>query len=179
MSIQAVQGVEDILPVYRGTAVETFLRAHNLDQPYPQPAAPELILATCIDPRIVLHLPRGAAFITRSGGVRLDGEAMFKFTFLSMMLDIRAVIFMAHDDCAMEQIRGRREDFVARWQQRSKASEAEAEAFFDEHIDYWEALDVHHVVKQDAVRIRELCPDVVVAPLFYHVDTGKVSQLLD
>lgn len=176
--LQPVDAPEDVLEPYRGTPIEKLLRAQNLGEPYARPARPELVVATCVDPRIDLKLPASSAFVSRSAGVNLKGEKLFQLAFATAVPDIRHVALIAHTDCAMRGLAAKREAFADGLVAHGAGDRAAAGSLFDRYVDHWSVRDEVEVVRAHAREVRERCGDVVVAPLLYDVETGRLAQVL-
>ena len=173
-----VDSPADVLEAYRGTPIEKLLLAQNLGEPYARPERPELVVATCVDPRIVLPLPEGSAFISRSAGVNLKGEKLFQIAFATAVPDIRHVAVIAHTDCAMRGLADKRRAFLDGLAAHGADDRAAAESFFDRYVEHWTVGDELEVVRADALAVRERCGDVLVAPLLYDSATRRIAQVL-
>ena len=166
-----------VLPEYRGTPIESLLLAQNLGQPFETPEQPCLVVATCIDPRINLQMPPGTAFVIRTAGVNLKGEGLFQLPFLTSVMGISHVALIAHDDCATVVLRSKRQAFVDGQTANTGSEAGVAEALFDQHADFWHVPDEVAVLKTHAQEARDLCGDVVVAPLYYRVKDHRLLQV--
>jgi len=167
----SVFGPDDVLAEYRGTPVESLILAQNVGQLYEAPAETDFVVATCIDPRVRLALPEGAAFLVRSAGVNVKNEGDFLFGYMTSMMGIRTIALIAHEDCAMTRILDDRQAFVERLSERSGADPESIGAYFDRHAEFWHVPDEIDVVRAYAQKIQaNVGPEVVVAPLFYSLD---------
>ena len=174
-TLRPVTSPEDVCEQYRGTPIEALLLAQNLGQDLECPRAPDLIIATCIDPRIDLRVPIGRAYVIRTAGVNLKNHAVFPFAYLTAVLGIRHVALIAHDDCAMVGLCARRQEFIERLAERPGCHGPSAGMFFDRYADFWNVPDAIAVVRNHAPDIVHRCGGaVVVAPLLYTVCDGRL-----
>lgn len=175
-TLHPVTTPDDVLGPYRGTPIESLLLAQNLGVEFEFSGEPQLVVATCIDPRIDLRLPPGSAFIIRTAGVNLKDEALFQFGFLTSVMGLRHVALIAHEDCAMTRLHDKRQTFVDRLVERTGCDARSAELYFDDHVDFWNVPDAITVVRDHAENIRR-GGGVVVAPLFYSLREGRLLQI--
>ena len=70
----------DILQVYRDTPIGDLLAYHNLGATSRDYANPEMLIATCMDCRLGLRIPRYFAFVVRCAGGNL-GRLAFETSF--------------------------------------------------------------------------------------------------
>jgi carbonic anhydrase len=174
--VAEVYAAGDILPQYKGGPIERLLRVQNLGQnPGVMASHPELFICTCIDRRINLTLPAGAAYVLRTAGARLDGNE-FELLFVLAIGGVSAVALIAHTDCGMGDVLERRDDFIAGLGRCGLAPD-DAAARYDADAPRCAIGDpVDHILEQ-ARRVRELVPGVLVAPLLYRVENGRLAQI--
>ncbi len=169
----------DVVDEHRGTPVEDLLLAQNLGRPFPVGPAPTLFIATCIDSRIRLSLPPGAAFELRSAGVNLGRPALFQVAFAVSVARLRHVALVSHDDCAMKRLPHVRRAFVEGLVENTDWDEASAEAFFNENAARWHRIDPIGAVVLHAHELRGRFPSVSFATLHYTVGDGQLAQIVE
>ena len=169
---------DDILPAYRGTPIERLLRAHNLGEPGPAASRPELFIATCIDNRETLAFPPGFAFVLRTAGVRLHGNE-FELAYAVAVGGVSAVALIAHTDCGMAHVRDRRDEFVRGLVARGGVGADEAGAHFDAHLAAYALGDPVATVVEEAEEVRAWLPRLLVAPLLYRIEDGRLAQVAE
>jgi len=174
-----VRRPDDVLAAYRDTPIGHLLLAQNLERPFPDVREPVLLVATCIDPRVRLRLPRGAAFEMRSAGVNLEGGAAFQIDFVLSVVRVGHVALISHDDCAMTRLASQREAFVEGMAARSDQGESDAAALFDEHVRTWHREDAIGAVVEHARALRRRFPGATIAPLHCTVGDGRLHQVVD
>jgi len=176
--LRPVFTADDVLEPYRGTPVEALILAQNLGQHFEAPGTIDFAVATCIDPRVRLALPEGCAYLVRSAGVNVKNEGSFLFGYMSLMMGIRHIALIAHEDCAMTRLKGTRSEFVTRLAEKSGADADSVGSFFDSHSEYWHVDDEIETVRRHAAEIQARVGDeVVVAPLYYSLD-NRLAQVI-
>lgn len=174
--LQPVARPEDVLPAWRGTPVEELLRCHDLGEPLRVHARPQLTVVTCVDHRIQLLMPEGFAYVLRAPGAR-SAAVSFGLAFTVGVGGVRAVAVVAHDDCLMVGLAGRRQAFVNGIAELAGWRRHEAEHFFDQHAPAWELDDAAAFAAAEAARLRAMFPRVLVAPLLYRHGDGMLVQV--
>jgi len=172
-----VDGVEAILPAYRGTPIERLLRHHNLGQEQPRTdRRAELLISMCMDHRKYLMLPTEFAFVLRSAGGNLQGRE-FELSFAIAVGGVRTIALLAHTDCRMTRVTGMRDAFVSGLVERGGWAADDAAAQFDRHAERYEIGDAVEFVCSEVDRLRRLYPGVQVAPLLYRVEDDRLVQI--
>ena len=90
---------------------------------------------------------------------------------------VRALALIGHDQCGMVELTQRREAFIRGLVANAGWMAQEAGEHFDEHARDFEINDAADFVRAEAARLRRRYPTVLVAPLFYLVDEGKLWQI--
>lgn len=171
-----VRSAAEIFPEYRGTPVERLLAYHNLKQPAPPYDRAEMLISMCMDSRKRLEIPDNFAFVIRTAAGNLrDNE--FRTAFAIGVGGVRAIAIIAHTDCGMVRLSRRRQQFIDGMVRNAGWSADDAAQYFDERAPRFEIADECEFVVQEAKRIRELYPAVLVAPLLYRVETGMLDLL--
>lgn len=174
--IIAADSREDVLPDYRGTPIEAMLVSHNLKEVVDPPAAPELLIATCMDPRIDLHLPKQFAFVIRTAGANVDA-LMFNIAGAVALAPVRSIAIMGHSDCAMARIDQCRREFAATVGACSSLSDDEVAAMYTTGLDAFGFDDPAAQTLRQADALRRLFPQLLIAPLYYDVEDHRIYQL--
>ena len=168
----------DVLPHYRGTAVEDLLAYHNLSCPFRSHAQAEMLIAMCMDHRKMLRIPENFAFILRTGGGNLR-RIEFKLSYAIAIGGVRVVCLIAHNHCGMVELNRRREDFIRGLVENGGWDRREAEAHFDASAPEFEIGDPVSFVAQEAQRLGRRYPKVLIAPLHYEIEAGTLSQVVE
>ena len=175
-SIFPVTRVEDVFDEYRGTPVADLLVYHNLGDSVAEHDGPQLVVATCIDARVRLRIPVNFAFVSRSPGADLR-ELEFAVSFAVGFGGARAVCLIGHSDCSMTGLGRRRDAFVRGLVERAGWKGARARQQFDEHVSRYEIADPAVSVIARARALGQRYPKLVVAPLIYSVEDGRLYQV--
>jgi carbonic anhydrase len=170
---------DDILPVYRGTPVEDLLRYHNMGKALPADnTTPKMFVAMCIDFRKFLVIPNDYAFIMRTAGARLKGNE-FELLYAIAVGGVSTVVLIGHTDCGMTRVLNQREQFVSGLGQRAGVAPDKAEELFDTYASGYAIEDPVKAMVAQAIDLRGLLNDVMLAPLLYRVSDNRLVQILE
>ena len=166
----------DILPIYRQTPISLLLEYQNCGRPFDAYVMAQLLIGMCMDNRKMLRIPDNFAYILRAGGANLR-RAEFKVSFAISIGGVRALALMAHDQCGMVGLTARREAFIQGLVDHAGWTVENAARHFDERAPEFEIANAAEFVCTEAQRLRRDYPKLVIAPLFYRVDEGKLYQM--
>lgn len=176
--LASVHTDDDILPQYRQTPVGELLRYQNLGRAHEYHERARLLIGMCMDHRKMLRIPDNFAYILRAGGGNLR-RIKFKVSYAVAIDGIRTICLIGHNHCGMVNLVARRDTFI-RGLIENGGWDAEAAArHFDEYAPMFEIGDPTTFVQLEAQRLRQRYPKVAVAPLFYNVENGRLSQVVD
>jgi len=173
----SVSREDDILPEHRGTPVADLLAHHNLNRPFREHAAAELLIVTCMDNRIMLRLPPSFAFVLRTAGANARGLD-FNIAFAIAIGGVRAIAIIGHSRCAMISVTRRRNEFIQSLAERASCTPEQAGVCFDQGAPAFEIDDPATFTADQAERLGRDYPRIHIAPLFYDVDDGRLSQVV-
>jgi carbonic anhydrase len=171
-----VNSEEDIFPEYRKTPVGLLLSYHNLNQKFSNYDAPKLLIGMCMDNRKSLWIPDNFAFIIRSGGANLFYHE-FQVSYAIAVGGVHYIALIGHNDCGMVQLENRKEIFINGLAENAGWKKESAQRHFENLSPFFEIGDAVEFLVSEAARLRRRYPKIVVAPLFYNVDIGKVLQI--
>jgi carbonic anhydrase len=171
-----VTNADDVLPEYRGTPIAEFFGYHAMGWPDRSYAHAELLIVTCMDCRIGLRIPRTFAYVLRTAGASARCVE-FNVEFAVAVAGVPAIAVIGHDDCAMTKVRGKKDEFVRGLASCTGCSSDDAAGSFDAGVDRFAIDDAVGFAVEEAERLAARFPQVVVAPLFYDVRTGEVTQI--
>jgi carbonic anhydrase len=171
-----VHGENDILPEHLDTPVADLLRFHNLVAPLRSAGRPRLAIATCIDPRIVLRLPRGFAFVLRTPSIEVD-TMDFALAYAAGVAAVSAICVLGHDECGLVDLGEQRDAFVTGLALKAGWTPEAAGECFDRSKDRFVVGDSIENVRTKTAWLRERFPRMRVAPLFYGVREGRLLQV--
>ncbi|MBL4560215.1 MAG: carbonic anhydrase [Labilibaculum sp.] len=166
--------VEDILPEYRHTPIGLLLEFHNLDRPFAAYNEAQLLVGMCMDNRKHLHIPENFSYIIRSGGANLR-YSEFKVSYAISVGKIKHIALIGHDNCGMVNLHSRKEEFIRGLVDSAGWTAERAEEHFTNFAPMFEIENEIEFVVTEAKRLRVKYPKITVAPLFYHVDTNRLS----
>jgi carbonic anhydrase len=166
--------VEDILPKYRHTPIGLLLEFHNLDRPFATYSEAQLLVGMCMDNRKHLHIPENFSYIIRSGGANLR-YSEFKVSYAISVGKIKHIALIGHDNCGMVNLHSRKPEFIRGLVESAGWTAERAEEHFTNFAPMYEIGNEIEFVVSEAQRLRLKYPKITVAPLFYHVETNRLS----
>lgn len=172
-ALKPVEKESDIPREYRDNPVGSLLRYHNLAVRLEACDATELLVLMCMDGRQELRLPRNFSFIVRNSGGRLKG-ASFAVSFAIAVGGVRHIAVIGHSDCRMDGLRSRKEEFVRGLSAGAGWERAEAERHFEKMCGDFVKEDALSSVLSEAGLIGSIYRGVVVAPLYYSTEDGRL-----
>ncbi len=176
-SLRRVEGNTDILVRYQGTPIADWLRYHNLGEGPHIYDSPQLLIITCMDYRIHLHVPKNFAYVLRLAGANLRHQA-FDLACVLAFAGIRHVCVVGHTDCAMESLNTRREDFASGLEKTGGWSKAGAELQFDLYAPRFHILHVVDFTLFQAGWLERKLPRILVAPLIFDVKDSSLYEIV-
>jgi carbonic anhydrase len=169
---------EDILPKYRGTAIEKLLEYHNLRMPFDRYDNAELLVGMCMDNRKQLTIPSNFAYILRTGGGNLR-YSEFKVSYAVAVGGVKTIALIGHDNCGMVNLQGKKEKFIEGLMENAGWTRSQAEEHFRSFAPVFEIENEINFLISETKRLREKYPKVLIAPLFYKIDDNLLYQVDD
>lgn len=173
-----VKSRADIFEKYLDTPIEKLLGYHNLDYPLPKTDDAEMLIGMCMDNRNHLRIPENFAYIIRSGGANLR-HSEFKVSYSIAVGGIRHIALLAHNNCGMVNLKSKEENFIKGLIENAGWDPEFAESHFIHFSPLFEIGNEFDFVLSEANRLRERYPKVIVAPLYYEVETNRLHQLIE
>lgn len=171
-----VKNQSDILPAFRGTPIEALLAYQNLGAPHLLYENAQLLIGMCMDNRKHLRVPENFAYIIRAGGGNLR-YSEFKVSYAIAIGGVSTIALLAHTNCGMVNLMSRREEFISRLVEKAGWDREWAEAHFMHFSPMFEIGNEVDFVLSEAKRLRLRYPKIMVAPLLYRTEDGKLYQL--
>ena len=171
-----VNSVEDIFPKYQKTPIGLLLEYHNLNHNFCTYKTPKMLIGMCMDNRKSLWIPENFAFIIRSGGANLFYHE-FQVSYAIGVGDIHYIALIAHNDCGMVQLEERKEEFISGLSKNAGWKRETAQMHFESLSPFFEIGNAVEFLVSEVKRLQKRYPKVTVAPLFFNVDSGKLSQI--
>jgi carbonic anhydrase len=176
-SLIPVHNATDILPMYRGTPIESLLRYHNLREPLPRTThRAEILVGMCMDHRKDLTLPNEFAYVLRAAGGNLR-DSEFEISYVVGIGGISTIALLAHTDCGMAHVTEKREAFVRGLVEHGGWTPDAASNHFSTYAARYEIGDPVDFALTEAGRLQRLYPRLLVAPLLYAVENDRVLQI--
>lgn len=172
----SVKQPSDIFPEYKNTPIGLLLEYHNLNRSFDNYTKAELLIGMCMDNRKYLHIPDNFAFIIRTGGANLR-YSEFKVSYVIAIGDVKTIVLMAHNNCAMVNLMSRKENFIKGLVTNAGWDKESAEEHFFHFAPMFEIGNEIDFVLSEAKRISLRYPGIQVAPLFYNVDDNLLYQI--
>lgn len=161
--LTVVESRQDIPQEWQGTPIECLIMAQNFGWPIQSTGKPELLIATCIEFRYALPVPRMYSYVIRRASGRVIGSEFSVGYTIAQGVKYLAVI--GHNDCGMSQLEAKKagviEAFVAQGWPRDAAEQYVAKQATRHAI-----ADELLALKDEYVRLRKIFRQLVVAPLF-------------
>lgn len=155
------------------------LRYHNLAEPIPASTGhAELLVGMCMDNRKDLMLPGEFAYVLRAAGGNLR-DSEFEISYAVAVGGVSTLVLLAHTDCGMAHVTGKRDAFVRGLVERGGWEPAAAEHQFVEYAARYESGDPVEFVCGEAARLRHIYPALLVAPLLYTVEDDRLVQIVE
>lgn len=177
VSIRGVKQKSDILAGYRGTPIYDWICFHNLREGLDSYESPRLLIVTCMDFRIDLHVPKRLAYVLRLAGANLRHRE-FDLACVLAFAGIQHVCLVGHTDCAMESVKDKREVFASGLQRVGGWSKTRAELQFDLCAPRLNLPNVIDFILFEGAWLERRFPGILVAPLIYDVKDGILYQIV-
>ncbi len=153
------------------TPIEDFIMSQNFQWPVTVTGKPEVLIATCIEFRYAMPVPRGYAYVIRRASGRVLGSE-FSVGYV-MSKGVKYLVLIGHNDCGMAKV----------FQVASAVVDAFVEQGWSREIaeDYVRKQGARHAIgdelgalKEEYIRLRKVFPKLHIAPLFMCLYDSKV-----
>jgi hypothetical protein len=175
-SLKRVEGTKDIAARYQGTPIADWLRYHNLGEGPHVYDSPRLLIVTCMEHSIQLHLPKNFAEVLCLAGANLRHRE-FDLACALAFTGIRHVCVVGHTDCAMESLKDKKADFTSGLQKIAGWSESRAELQFGLCAPRLGISNAVDFTLFEAAWLERRFPGILVAPLIYDAKDGALYQI--
>ncbi len=130
-----------------------------------------------MDHRKTLWIPEKFAYIIRSGGANLFYHE-FQVSYAIGVGDIKHIALMGHNQCGMANIEARKDAFIDGLSKNAGWKREAAKTHFENLSPFFEVCDPKEFIVSEVKRLKQRYPGVLIAPLFYTIETGKISQII-
>lgn len=156
---------------WKGTPFEGLINAHNFGMGIESTGKPQLLIATCIEFRYALPVPRMHAYVIRRASGRLIGSE-FSVAY-AIAKGVRHMALIGHNDCGMTQVQPNRQGMINALVEEGWHRDR-AEEFFDYHAGRYSISDELGSLEREYIRLKRLFRRIKIAPLFYSLADNKV-----
>ncbi len=171
-----IKSKQDIFPQYQDNPIGLLLEYHNLNKAFCKYDKAQMLIGMCMDNRKNLWMPENFAFIIRSGGANLFYHE-FQVSYAIAVGNLRYIALIGHNHCGMEKLDDRKNEFIKGLVKNAGWKEENALTHFESLSPFFEVGNAAEFVLSEAARLRKRYPNVVVAPLYFNVDTGHLCQI--
>ena len=175
-SLAVIKSKEDILPLYKNTPIGLLMEYHNLNRTFCNYKNPQMLIGMCMDHRKSLWIPENFAYIIRAGGANLFYHE-FQVSYAIAVGGIKHIALIGHNHCGMVNLEKNKETFINGLVTNAGWEEDTAKTHFESLSPFFEIGNEKEFIVSEAKRLRNRYPNVIVAPLFYTIETGKLSLI--
>jgi carbonic anhydrase len=168
-----IRSKEEIPSAYRDTPIGRLLEYHNLNVTFNEHHTADLIIGTCIDYRVNLHIPDNFAYIIRAGGGNLAYNE-FKISFIVSMKGIKHLAVIGHTDCGMVNLESRKEQFIDGLVENAGWEKGKARDHFHNLAPESEIGNEMNFTVNETSRMRQLYPELTVVPMLYKIEDQHI-----
>lgn len=176
MNIVKIINEKQIPEQYVNTPVGELLKYHNLSKHFKEYREAQLLIGMCMDNRKHLRIPENFAYIIRTGGANLR-FCEFKVSYAIAIGEVKYIALIAHDKCGMVNLMSKREKFIEGLAKNAGWDKSRAEEHFMNFAPMFEVDNEIEFVINEAKRLSEKYPLIVVAPLYYSLEDNMLSVI--
>jgi hypothetical protein len=162
---------DDIPETWRDTPIESFIMAQNFGWPIASTGQVELLIATCIEFRYALPIPKMYAYVIRRASGRVIGSEFSVGYTLSQ--GVRYLIIIGHNDCGMSKVYERAPNVVQAFVDQGWQREL-AEEYVQKQSARHAINDELDALQQEYIRLNKVFRKLVIAPLFVCLHDSKL-----
>ena len=162
-SLVEVQSREDIPSAWQGTPIESFIMAQNFGWPIVSTGKVELLIATCIEFRYSLPVPRMYAYVIRRASGRVIGSEFSVGYTLSQ--GVKYLVMIGHNDCGMSKVYEKAPDVVQAFVEQGWDQEI-AKEYVSKQASRHAISDELDALRTEYIRLTNVFRKLVIAPLF-------------
>ncbi len=162
-SLVEVCSREDIPIAWKDTPIESFIMAQNFGWPIVSTGKVELLIATCIEFRYALPVPRMYAYVIRRASGRVIGSEFSVGYTLSQ--GVRYLVIIGHNDCGMSKVYERAPSVVQAFVDQGWDKDA-AEEYVTKQASRHAISDELDALRIEYIRLKQVFRKLIIAPLF-------------
>ncbi|MBX9693476.1 MAG: hypothetical protein K2Z81_13895 [Cyanobacteria bacterium] len=159
----SIESKLDIPAEWQNTPIENLIMAQNFGWPIQSTGRPELLIATCIEFRYALPVPRMYAYVIRRASGRVIGsEFSVGYTLAN---GVKYLAIIGHNDCGMSKVYDKAPGVVDAlleqgWQR------SDAETYIQKQLARHAISDELIALRDEYIRLRQIFRKLIIAPLF-------------
>ncbi len=161
--LRSIDSVSDIPMEWRNTPIEKFIRAENFGEKIEGSGTPELLIATCIEFRYALPIPRMFAYVLRRASGRLIGSE-FSLAYI-LSAGVAHICLVGHNDCGMTKVEENKQRMIQALVDQGWYPDRASE-FINMQASRHQMKDELDGLEWEYKRLRRLFKIVEIAPLF-------------
>ncbi len=168
-----INSVNKIPAEYQNTPIGKLLEYHNFGRAFDTFETAELLVGMCMDHRKHLCMPNKFSYIIRTGGANMQ-YSEFKISYAIAIGKVRHIALIGHNNCGMEQLHTKEEDFVIGLTEGAGWEKHKAKEHFNHFAPKFEIENATDFILSETKRLRKIYPKIKIAPMFYLVEDNKL-----
>lgn len=169
--LKEIRSRDDIPETWKDTPIESFVMSQNFGWPIAATGKVELLIATCIEFRYSLPIPKMYAYVIRRASGRVIGSEFSVGYTLSQ--GVRYLIIIGHNDCGMSKVYEKAPQVVQAFIDQGWEREV-AEEYVKKQAARHAIKDELEALREEYLRLRNVFRKLVIAPLFVCLHDSKL-----
>ena len=170
-SLIEIRSKLDIPEEWQNTPIEAFIMSQNFGWPIQTSGTPELLIATCIEFRYALPVPRMYAYVIRRASGRVIGsEFSVGYT---LAKGVKYFVIIGHNDCGMSKVHDMAPLVVDALVEQGWSRKM-AEEYVKKHGSRHAIADELVALRDEYIRLRQIFRKLLIAPLFVSLYDSKL-----
>jgi carbonic anhydrase len=169
--VESIDSCSNIPPEWQKTPIEKFILSENFGEKIEGTGSPELLIATCIEFRYALPIPRMFAYVLRRASGRLMGSE-FSLAYI-LSAGVRHICLVGHNDCGMTKIEENKHLMIQALIEQGWYPDRAAE-FINMQASRHHMEDELDGLEWEYKRLRRLFKNVEIAPLFVDLSNTQL-----
>jgi carbonic anhydrase len=161
--LKEIASIYDIPREWRDSPIEKLISSENFGKKIEECKQPELLIATCIEFRYALPIPRMFAYVIRRASGRLVGSE-FSLAYI-LSAGVRHFVLIGHNDCGMTKVLKKQDELISALIEQGWPKDR-AEDFIHSQSERHMMKDEIDGLRREYIRLRRLFKNVTIAPMF-------------
>lgn len=176
VTLRPVQAYWDVPAGWRSTPIEDLLGYQNQGKPHRTHDTCDLLIGTCMDPRIVLRIPAGFAYVLRTAAAHLE-PVEFNVSYAVGARGVRHVAVIGHTQCRAVAFGGKQDEFVDGLVKNAGWTRDRAASHVAEQAGVFAIDEPASFALKEAKRLAAEYPRIRAAALLYDVADHRLSLI--